>query len=64
MYTALDLCLAVLGSLWLGVSISVIVGGMNRVAKRADESSLFHVPAAHQEFEHESDAHFYPRIGD
>lgn len=58
MYTTLDLCLAVLGSLWIGASLGVIAGGMNRVAKQSDQKKQFRVPAAHREFEHECDAHF------
>lgn len=64
MYTALDLCLVVLGSLWLGASLGVIAGGMARSAKQSEKSAQFRVPAAHREFEHECDAHCYPRIGD
>lgn len=64
MYSDLDLCLAVLGSLWIGACFGVIVGGINRGAKQSEQHKPFHVPLAHREFEHECDAHCYPRIGD
>ncbi|MBW0450875.1 hypothetical protein [Paraburkholderia phenoliruptrix] len=75
MYSALDMCLAVLLALWIGASLGVIVGGINRSMKQQDaeqyprfrvthgEYPRFRVPAAHREFEHECDAP-YPRIGD
>ncbi|MFP3428774.1 hypothetical protein SB781_03390 [Paraburkholderia sp. SIMBA_061] len=65
MHSDLDLCLVVLGSLWLGACIGVIVGGINRSAKEqeAEQRKTFRVPVAHREFEHECDAH-YPRLGD
>lgn len=65
MYSALDMCLAVLLALWIGASLGVIVGGINRSTKQqdADQYPRFRVPAAHREFEHECDAP-YPRIGD
>jgi hypothetical protein len=37
---------------------------MARSAKQSEKSAQFRVPAAHREFEHECDAHCYPRIGD
>lgn len=58
MYTSIDICLAVLGAFWFGAFVGVIVGGINRAAKRAEAAQLFHVPAAHREFEHEADGHF------
>ncbi|PRZ56136.1 hypothetical protein BX589_102337 [Paraburkholderia fungorum] len=63
MYTGLDLCLVLLLGIWVGGSLGLIVGGINRSAKRADETDEFCVPAAHREFEHESDAP-YPQIWD
>ncbi|MFM0330684.1 hypothetical protein [Paraburkholderia strydomiana] len=65
MHSDLDLCLAVLGSLWLGACLGVIIGGINRSAKQqeAAQSKQFRVPAAHREFEHECDAP-YPRVGE
>lgn len=51
MYTSIDICLAVLGGLWLGAAIGVIAGGMSRACKRTPEGPLFHVPDAHREFE-------------
>ncbi len=63
MYTSVDICLAVLGGLWMGASIGVIVGGINRAIKHVSEEPLFHVPHAHREFEHEADGQ-YPRYYD
>jgi hypothetical protein len=63
MYTDLDICLAVLGSLWIGACFGVIVGGINRSAKRTDVLVKARFPVGHAEFEHECDAH-YPRVGD
>ncbi|WP_179742906.1 hypothetical protein [Paraburkholderia bryophila] len=66
MYTDLDLCLAVLGGMWVGGCFGVIVGGINRAAKHAEfqeRRKQFRVPAAHREFEHECDAHL-PRVGE
>jgi hypothetical protein len=63
MYTSLDVCLALLLGLWVGAAFGLIVGGINRSAKRSEQHGQFLVPAAHREFEHESDAP-YPRFYD
>lgn len=61
MYSALDLCLAVLFSLWIGACVGVIAAGILRSAKQPEQPGAFLVPAAHHQFEHESDAP-YPRF--
>jgi hypothetical protein len=56
MYTSIDICLAVLGGLWVGGAIGVIAGGINRSAKHATPNEVFQVPAPHREVEHEAEA--------
>jgi hypothetical protein len=63
MYTGLDICLVLLFWLWVGAGFGLIVGGINRSAKRSEQAAQFRVPAAHREFEHESDAS-YPHLWD
>jgi hypothetical protein len=57
MYTSIDNCLAVLGGLWVGASLGVIAGGINRAAKHATPEQVFKVPAPHRELEQEADGH-------
>jgi hypothetical protein len=65
MYSAIDVCLALLLGLWVGACFGVIVGGINRSAKHQEsqQRKQFRVPAADREFEHECDAP-YPRVGE
>lgn len=63
MYTTIDICLALLGGLYVGASFGVIVGGINRATKHSGHDELFHVPSAHREYEHSADGD-YPRQHD